>query len=121
MYVTVFLGGLVGVVVVAQTLYTSTIEHFKEFATVKAIGGRNGDIYRIIIEQAAIAAVVGFGAGSASAYAVGPLLARLDLKVILPVALAVAVFVGTFVLCLAAAVLSFRRVAVLDPAIVFRS
>ena len=37
MYMTVFLGCLVGVVVVAQTLYTSTMEHIKEFGTVKAI------------------------------------------------------------------------------------
>ena len=57
MYMTVFLGCLVGVVVVAQTLYTSTMEHFKEFATVKAIGGGNADIYRIIAEQATISAV----------------------------------------------------------------
>ncbi len=41
MYLTVFLGCLVGVVVVAQTLYTSTMEHLKEFGTVKAIGGGN--------------------------------------------------------------------------------
>ena len=48
MYLTVFLGCLVGVVVVAQTLYTSTMEHLKEFGTVKAIGGGNLDIYRIL-------------------------------------------------------------------------
>jgi hypothetical protein len=40
MYMTVFLGCLVGVVVVAQTSYTATMDHFKEFAVVKAIGRR---------------------------------------------------------------------------------
>ena len=39
MGVTVFLGILVGIVIVAQTLYTSAVEHIKEFGTVKAIGG----------------------------------------------------------------------------------
>lgn len=63
MMMTVFLGCLVGVVVVAQTLYTSTMEHIREFATVKAIGGGNGHIFAIIGKQAAIAAVVGFGMG----------------------------------------------------------
>ena len=48
MYMTVFLGCLVGIVVVAQTLYTSTMEHIKEFGTVKAIGGSNWDIYKIL-------------------------------------------------------------------------
>ena len=53
MGITVFLGILVGIVVVAQTLYTSAVEHVKEFGTVKAIGGSNWDIYRILGEQAA--------------------------------------------------------------------
>ena len=57
MYLTVFLGCLVGVVVVAQTLYTSTMEHIREFGTVKAIGGGNRDIYAILGKQALIAAV----------------------------------------------------------------
>ncbi|MBK7974321.1 MAG: ATP-binding cassette domain-containing protein [Deltaproteobacteria bacterium] len=62
--VTVFLGCLVGVVVVAQTLYTSTMEHLKEFGTVKAIGGSNADIYRILAVQAVIAACAGFLLGA---------------------------------------------------------
>ena len=44
-------------------------EHLKEFATVKAIGGRNSDIYAIIAKQAVIAAVAGFALGAAMAYA----------------------------------------------------
>ena len=36
LFLTVALGGLVGVVIVAQTLYASTIEHLAEFGTVKA-------------------------------------------------------------------------------------
>ena len=51
--------------IVAQTLYTSAVEHVKEFGTVKAIGGSNSDIYRILGEQALIAAVVGFALGAA--------------------------------------------------------
>jgi len=66
MGVTVFLGILVGIVIVAQTLYTSAVEHIKEFGTVKAIGGSNLDIYRILGEQALIAAVVGFVLGALS-------------------------------------------------------
>lgn len=120
MFLTVFLGCLVGVVVVAQTSYTATIEHFKEFATVKAIGGRNAEIYRIIAEQAIIAAVVGFLVGTALAYAVRPLLAGLDLKLIIPKALMGDVFLGSVALCLGASLISFRKIAGLDPAVVFR-
>jgi putative ABC transport system permease protein len=121
MMLTVFLGCLVGVVVVAQTLYTSTMEHIKEFGTVKAIGGGNGDIYRILGKQAAIAAVIGFLLGAAMSYAMRPAIAKISLKLIIPPSLAVAVFAGAVVLCLAAAMISFRKVASIDPALVFRT
>jgi putative ABC transport system permease protein len=120
MAMTVFLGCLVGVVVVAQTLYTSTMEHIKEFATVKAIGGGNAEIYRVIAKQAAISAVVGFALGAIMAYGLRPVMAGIDLKLILTPGLSVSVFAGTLALCLAASAISFRRVASLDPALVFR-
>ena len=117
---TVLLGCLVGVVVVAQTLYTSTMEHLKEFGTVKAIGGSNADIYRILGKQAAIAAVIGFVLGAVPAYLLRPLVAKADLKLIITPQFAALVFAGTVALCLAAAVISFRKVAAIDPALVFR-
>jgi putative ABC transport system permease protein len=121
MGVTVFLGILVGIVVVAQTLYTSAVEHVKEFGTVKAIGGSNWDIYRILGEQALIAAVVGFAVGGLMSMAMRPVMAKLYLNVLVSPAFAAAVFVGTVAMCLGAAMLSFRRVAGIDPALVFRA
>lgn len=120
MIMTVFLGCLVGVVVVAQTLYTSTMEHIKEFATVKAIGGRDADIFAIIGKQAAIAAVVGFALGAGMALALRPAMAAIDLKLILTPTFAAYVFLGTLVLCVGASAISFRTVATIDPALVFR-
>ena len=121
MGITVFLGVLVGIVVVAQTLYTSAVEHVKEFGTVKAIGGSNWDIYRILGEQAVIAAVIGFALGGAMSLAMRPLMAQLHLNVLISPRFAAAVFVGTVLMCLGAAMLSFRRVATIDPALVFRA
>jgi putative ABC transport system permease protein len=97
------------------------MEHLKEFGTVKAIGGSNGMIYGILGQQATIAAVVGFALGGLLTLALRPALAAVDLKLILPAALAAIVFVGTVVLCLAAAMVSFRKVAGIDPALVFRT
>jgi len=121
MGVTVFLGILVGIVIVAQTLYTSAVEHVKEFGTVKAIGGSNWDIYRILGEQALIAAVIGFVLGAAISYGVRPAMAEIHLNVLLLPGFTSTVFVGTVVMCLGAAMLSFRRVATIDPALVFRA
>lgn len=116
-----FLGCLVGVVVVAQTLYTSTMEHLREFGTVKAIGGSNLDIYRMLGQQASIAAVVGFVFGYVPAQLLKPVIAKADLKLIIAPELTATVFVGTFVLCLVSALVSFRKVARIDPALVFRT
>ncbi len=107
--------------VVAQTLYTSAVEHVKEFGTVKAIGGSNWDIYRILGEQALISAVVGFVLGGLISLAMRPLMAKLYLNVLVSPRFAFAVFVGTVLMCLGAAMLSFRRVASIDPALVFRA
>jgi putative ABC transport system permease protein len=120
MYLTVFLGILVGVVVVTQTLYTSTMEHIREYGTVKAIGGGNADIYRIIGKQAVIAAVLGYAIGALMAWGVGRLVAQAGLNMTLtPTTLAV-VFAGSVLLCLSAALVSFHKVARIDPAMVFR-
>ncbi len=121
MIMTVFLGCLVGVVVVAQTLYASTMEHIKEFGTVKAIGGGNGRIYGILGKQASIAAVVGFLVGAGMTFVLRPLMAKIQLNLIVEPRFAAIVFAGTVALCLAAALVSFRKVAKIDPALVFRT
>ncbi len=120
LFLTVALGALVGVVIVAQTLYASTSEHLTEFGTIKALGGGNLTVYGVIAEQASFAAVLGFAVALAIACGLVPLLDRLDMRMIVSPKLAVLVLIGTQVLCLGAAILSFRKVAALDPAIVFR-
>jgi putative ABC transport system permease protein len=120
MTVTIFLGGLVGVVIVAQTLYTSTLDHYEEFAVIKALGGGDAVVYRVLAEQAAIAAMLGFLAGSAMAHAARPILARVDLALVLEPEFAAAVFASTLALCLCASAISFRKIASIDPALVLR-
>lgn len=120
LYVTVFLGALVGIVVVAQTLYASTMEHLKEFGTVKAIGGSNGDIYRILLRQAGLAALVGFAVGAVPAFALQRVVASAGLQLVIPARFTAIVFAGTIVMCAASAMISFHKVATIDPALVFR-
>lgn len=120
-FLTVFLGCLVGVVVVAQTLYTSTMEHLKEFGTVKAIGGSNLDIYRMLGKQASVAAVLGFVVGYVPAQLLKPVIASAGLKLIIAPEITAVVLVGTLLLCLVSALVSFRKVASIDPALVFRT
>jgi putative ABC transport system permease protein len=121
LFVTVFLGCMVGLVVVAQTLYSSTMEHIKEFGTVKAIGGGNSDIYKLLAEQATISASVGYVLGVMMAFAMQPLVHKIDLKLMIPDNFLIFVFFGSLLMCLGAALISFRKVSGIDPALVFRS
>lgn len=120
LFMSLFLGCLIAVMVVAQTLYTSTMEHLKEFGTIKAIGGGNADIYRVLAKQAAIAAVCGFIIGAALTLALRPGMAQGGLTLVVVPRLWGITFAGTLLFCLAAALISFRKVANLDPAMVFR-
>src|SRR5260370_12960697 len=54
------LGVIVGTIIVAQTLYSSTKDHLNEFATLRAIGSSGSYIHKVIICQALLSAVIGF-------------------------------------------------------------
>ena len=64
--------------------------------------------------------MAGFALGAAMAYALRPAMASIDLKLLLTPGFAAYVFLGTLALCVGASMISFRKVAALDPAIVFR-
>ena len=57
------LGMIVGVVIVAQTLYSSTKDHLNEFATLRALGASAGYIHKVILIQAMLSALLGYGIG----------------------------------------------------------
>ena len=47
----------------AQTLYSSTKDHIHEFATLRALGSSRGYIYKVILAQAALSAIMGYVLG----------------------------------------------------------
>ena len=77
------LGLIVGTVIVAQTIYSSTKDHLYEFATLRAIGSPNGYTYRVIMSQALLNAVIGFAAAAAIGFAVVVLTASSALPVVI--------------------------------------
>jgi putative ABC transport system permease protein len=113
------LATVVGSVVVAQTLYSSTKEHLYEFATLRAIGSSGAYLHTVIITQALLSAVVGFGI----AFVIGVFIVRLTADSALPVlmtpALTVILFILTVVMCVISALSSILKVMRMDPAMVF--
>jgi len=115
------LGLVIGTVIVGNTIYTATTEHLKEFGTFKAMGASNWNLYKIIIEQALVNSVVGYGMGMFVSYGVIQAMRKGNLQVLLPWPVLVGVYVVTALMCLGSSVLSIYKVTKIDPALVFKS
>ena len=62
------LGLVVGIVVVAQTIYATTMDHLREYGTLKAMGATNAYLYKVIVQQAVASAIVGYLLAMAVSY-----------------------------------------------------
>jgi putative ABC transport system permease protein len=120
--ITIALGFIVGVAIAGQTFYLFTIENLKQFGALKAMGVSNRRIVGMILLQALVVGLIGYGIGIGLTAAFFEStshmthLAGLHLfwQVMAGSGVAVVVIV------LLASLLSIRRVLVLEPALVFR-
>lgn len=113
---------LIGVMLVATTIYTATVERAREYGALKAIGAPNARLYRVVFEQALIASFFGFVGGIALTYVaifviglVAPQFFILVEAVYVSQVFAVAVLIS-----LTASYVPIRAVARIDPAIAFK-
>lgn len=114
------LGLLVGTVVVAQTIYSATVDHIREFGTLKAMGATNGYLYRVILQQALLSAVMGYAIAITIATFIAEGSKTGDALILLPPEVAAGIFVLSLAMCAGASVLSIRKATAIDPAMVFR-
>jgi putative ABC transport system permease protein len=115
------LGLVVGVVVVAQTIYATTMDHLREYGTLKAMGASNRYLYRVIIQQAAISAVAGYALAMVASWFVVRGSEKGGAAILLPWPVALGMLGLTIAMCTAAALVSINKVTRLDPATVFKS
>jgi putative ABC transport system permease protein len=113
------LGLLVGTVIVAQTLYSSTKDHLNEFATLRALGSSSGYIHKVILGQAGLSAVIGYTLGMIIALAVVFASRDTPLPLVMTPALAVVLFAVTVFMCAISAMSAIMKVTKIDPAMVF--
>jgi putative ABC transport system permease protein len=118
--VAAIMGVAVGVVVVSQTLYATTVDHLAEFGTLRAIGASNRYIHGVILRQAVMSAVIGYGIGMLLALILIQLLGDSGPAILLPGWVAAGLFVVTVLMCVGAALISIRKITRLDPAAVFK-
>lgn len=118
---TILMGIIVGAVIVSQTIYSATIEHLREFGTLKALGAENRMVYGIILRQALLSGIIGFAIGLVINFVVVRLYSNTGQVIIQPWQLFAGDLVITLATCVAASLISVRRAMQVDPMEVFRA
>lgn len=121
--ITITLGFLVGAAIAGQTFYLFTVENLKQFGTLKAMGVTNGRLIGMVLLQAMIVGLLGYGLGigmTALFFEVttdlNPNLRGLHLLW----EIAVGTFGAVIVIILISSIVSLSKVLLLEPAVVFR-
>jgi putative ABC transport system permease protein len=116
----VFIGILVGIIVVYQVLSTDVADHLKEYATFKAIGYPPRFFLGIVFEEAIILAILGFIPAIILAFGLyAAVTALTGLPVTMPLARPLYVLLGTIATSALSGAIATRRLAKADPADLF--
>lgn len=116
----VFIGIMVGIVIVYQVLATNVADHLREYATFKAMGYRQSFFTSIVFEEAIILALIGFFPGLVIASLLySGLASATGLPISMDVGRAVAVLLGTIAACAVSGAIATRRLVGADPADLF--
>jgi putative ABC transport system permease protein len=116
----VIVGGIVGIVIVYQILYTDVADRLPEYATLKAMGYSDRYLLTTLFQAAMILAIIGFIPGMGAAVGIYQLAQSATL---LPIAMkidrAIFVLVLTISMCLISGAIAMRKLQSADPAELF--
>lgn len=115
-------GFLVGLAVMALTVYIATLSRRGEYGILKAVGARNRYLYGTVLAQALYSVVVGFALALTVTFLLSIALPNLTSTLTLQISGTSLLKVGIVSLVIAAlsALLPIRQIAGLDPAMVFK-
>ncbi len=118
--IAVTLGFLVGTAIAGQTFYNFTLDNLRHFGALKAMGAGTLRLLGMIVLQALVVGLIGYGLGVGLASLV-PILSRgSELAFRLLWQTLAATGVAVTVICVIAALISMVKVIRLEPAIVFK-
>ncbi len=118
--ISVLLGFIVGAAIAGQTFYNFTLENLRQFGVLKAMGTSNWTLLRMILLQAVLVGIIGYGMGVGLTALFGYLMRHSILAFKFPWQLLVFSGVGVSLICMLAAFISILKVIRLEPAIVFK-
>jgi len=113
---------VVGLLVIALTVYTATLEKSREYGVLKAIGAGTWALLRAVLAQAYLGSTLGLVFGIGMAYGIAALVSRLlpEMLVLIELETLVRQIPVFIVVTGLAALLPLGRLAGLDPVVVFK-
>jgi len=118
--ISITLGFIVGAAIAGQMFYNFTMENQRQFGVLKAMGASNWTLLRMILLQATLVGVVGYGLGVGLTSLFGWAMRNTILAFKFPWQLLVFSGLGVTLICIFAALISIRKVIALEPAVVFK-
>lgn len=118
--IAVSLGFLIGTVITGFMFYNFTLDNLRFLGTLKAMGCGDGKLLVMIMFQAGIVAIIGYGLGTGLATLFGASMKETNLAFRLTWQLMLVSGAAVTVITMLAAMLSVRKVIKLEPAIVFK-
>jgi putative ABC transport system permease protein len=118
--ISVMLGFIVGAAIAGQTFYSFTMENLRQFGVLKAMGTSNWTLLRMILLQATLVGIIGYGLGVGLTSVFGWAMRNTILAFKFPWELLVFSGLGVTLICIFAALISIRKVIALEPAVVFK-
>jgi putative ABC transport system permease protein len=117
---TTLIGTIVGVVIIALTMYTNVLNKIKDYAILRALGARRKDVLFIVFLQSMYIALVGILVGYSllSFFLIST--KGSSLPSYMPWWLAITLIISTLFLCILASVVAMRRAIRIEPASAFR-
>jgi putative ABC transport system permease protein len=115
------LGFVIGLVIVSQTTYATTMENLEEYATLKALGASRGFVRAVVLIQALCCGVCGAALGFLAVHPMVALARSVVTWVFVPNWMFAVVSVITFLMCALASVLGVRAAIRVEPGRVFRA
>jgi len=110
-----------GMVIIGLTMYSAAVDRLRDYGTLKAIGADNRYIRRLIMTQALVFGLVGYGIAIFFIQGFRNGIAKSGILFDYSPEIKIGFFVITVLIALAGAAFAMRRIAKLEPASVFRA
>ncbi|MDI6817688.1 MAG: ABC transporter permease [Actinomycetota bacterium] len=116
-----FISLIIGLAVIGVTLYTATLDRFRDYGVLKAVGASRFQLYITVAFQSLTTALLGFALGLLLGYLSKFAVAAIfpELLIVLPARAVGEAFIAILIISVLATIIPVRLIDAVDPTVVF--